>query len=104
MGFMSHWYQMAMQNPYDTLWTGVGFLGQAIFGVRFLIQWLKSEQEGRSVIPIAFWYCSLIGGIASFSYVIHQQAWPLIIGQGMPLPIYARNIWLIHRERGTRTA
>jgi len=86
-----------MQNPYDTVWTGVGFLGQAIFGVRFLIQWLRSEQEGRSVIPIAFWYCSLAGGLASFSYVIHQGAWPLVIGQGLPLPIYARNIWLIWR-------
>ncbi|OJU09384.1 MAG: hypothetical protein BGN85_10880 [Alphaproteobacteria bacterium 64-11] len=97
MGFMAHWYHVATQNPYDTVWTGIGFLGQAVFGVRFLIQWLRSEQEGRSVIPIAFWYCSLVGGLASFSYVVHQGAWPLVIGQGLPLPIYARNIWLIHR-------
>jgi lipid-A-disaccharide synthase-like uncharacterized protein len=99
MGFMNHWYQTALAHPYDAIWTGIGFFGQAIFGIRFLIQWARSEQEGRSVIPIAFWYCSLIGGLASFTYVIHQQAWPLIIGQGLPLPIYARNIWLIYRER-----
>ena len=80
MGFMTHWYLAAALHPYDTLWNAAGFLGQAIFGVRFLIQWLRSEQEGHSVIPIAFWYCSLAGGLISFSYVIHQQAWPLIIG------------------------
>ena len=51
------------QHPYDVMWNVIGFGGQAIFGVRFLIQWLKSEQEGHSVIPIAFWYCSLIGGL-----------------------------------------
>jgi lipid-A-disaccharide synthase-like uncharacterized protein len=100
MGFMSHLYLAALRNPYDTIWTGVGFLGQGIFGIRFLIQWLKSEQEGHSVIPIAFWYCSLVGGIASFTYVIHQHAWPLIIGTGLPLPISARNIWMIYRDRG----
>jgi lipid-A-disaccharide synthase-like uncharacterized protein len=102
MGFMTHWYLAAALHPYDTLWNAAGFLGQAIFGVRFLIQWLKSEQEGHSVIPIAFWYCSLAGGLISFSYVVHQQAWPLIIGQGVPLPIYARNIWMLYRDRGRR--
>ena len=105
MGYLGHLYQIAMANP-DTIWISIGFLGQAIFGVRFLIQWLRSEQAGRSVVPIAFWYCSLIGGLASFTYVIHQGAWPLVIGQGLPLPIYARNIWMIYRDRGrlTKTA
>ena len=98
MGYLSHWYLTAMQNP-DTVWTGIGFLGQAIFGVRFLIQWVRSEQEGRSVIPIAFWYFSLIGGMISLGYALHLRAWPLILGQSTPLLIYARNLWLIHRER-----
>ena len=104
MGFMTHLYGAALASPYDSLWTGIGFFGQAVFGVRFLIQWLRSEQEGRSVIPIAFWYCSLVGGIASFSYILHTHAWPLLIGQGLPLPIYARNIWLIYREQPRLTS
>ena len=99
MGSLTHLYQYALQHPYDLTWTGVGFLAQAIFGVRFLIQWLKSEQEGHSVIPITFWYCSLIGGLTLFVYAVHIQAWPLVAGQGFPLPIYARNIWMIHRDR-----
>jgi len=99
MGFMAHWYTTLMQHPYDTMWGLFGFLGQAVFGVRFLIQWIRSEQQGHSVIPIAFWYCSLVGGIISFLYAIHMQAWPLVMGQALPLPIYGRNIWMIYRDR-----
>ena len=106
MGFMAHLYMTLMQHPYDTIWGGFGFLGQAVFGVRFIIQWLKSEQAGHSVIPIAFWYCSLVGGLTLFLYAVHLQAWPLVLGQGLPLPIYLRNLWMIYRDRtpGPQTA
>jgi len=77
----------------------IGFAGQAVFGIRMLIQWLSSEKQGHSVIPIAFWYCSLVGGLTLFLYAIHLEAWPLVLGQGMPLPIYLRNLWMIHRDR-----
>jgi lipid-A-disaccharide synthase-like uncharacterized protein len=98
MGLLTHLYTSALQHPYDVMWNVVGFGGQAVFGVRFLIQWLKSEQEGHSVIPIAFWYCSLANAI-------HTQAWALVMGQALPLPIYARNIWMIYRDRQrTKTA
>jgi lipid-A-disaccharide synthase-like uncharacterized protein len=104
MGFMAHWYMTLMQHPYDTMWGLFGFLGQAVFGIRFLIQWIKSEQQGHSVIPIAFWYCSLAGGLISFLYAVHVQAWPLVMGQALPLPIYARNIWMIYRDRRVTAA
>ncbi|HEX4505719.1 MAG TPA: lipid-A-disaccharide synthase N-terminal domain-containing protein [Alphaproteobacteria bacterium] len=103
MSYLAHWYAQAVHNPGDLTWGAIGFLGQAVFGIRFLIQWLRSEQLGRSVIPIAFWYCSLIGGAISLTYVIHLGAWPLIFGQGAPLVIYARNLYLVYRER-RRTA
>ena len=105
MNYLTHWYATAMQDP-DTMWISIGFLGQALFGLRFIIQWLRSEQEGRSVIPIAFWYCSLIGGLTLFLYAVHLQAWPLVLGQGLPLPIYLRNLWMIYRDRaqGPQTA
>ena len=99
MNFLAHLYMNMMQHPSDVLWNSFGFVGGAIFGIRFLIQWLKSEQQGHSVIPVSFWYCSLIGGLASFTYAIHQEAWALVFGQGLPLPIYFRNIWMIYRDR-----
>ncbi|HEY4940178.1 MAG TPA: lipid-A-disaccharide synthase N-terminal domain-containing protein [Rhizomicrobium sp.] len=104
MGFLAHLYGLAVHNPYDTVWISIGFLGQAVFGVRFLIQWVRSEQEGRSVVPVAFWYCSLVGGLVTVSYTLHLQAWPLLLGQAMPIPIYIRNLWLIHRERAAKNA
>ncbi|MEI9992645.1 MAG: lipid-A-disaccharide synthase N-terminal domain-containing protein [Rhizomicrobium sp.] len=104
MSYLTHLYMLALQHPYDTVWTGIGFFGQAIFGVRFLIQWLRSEQEGHSVVPVAFWYCSLGGGLISFAYAVHIQAWPLLIGQGMPIPIYLRNLYMIYRDRTRKAA
>jgi lipid-A-disaccharide synthase-like uncharacterized protein len=101
MGFMAHLSGTLMQSPYDAIWGGLGFLGQAIFGVRFLIQWVKSEQEGHSVVPLAFWYCSLAGAVISLIYTIHVRAWPLVLGQGLPLPIYVRNLYMIYRDRRT---
>jgi lipid-A-disaccharide synthase-like uncharacterized protein len=99
MATLTHLYQYALQHPYDLTWNGLGFLAQAIFGLRFLIQWLKSEQEGHSVVPVAFWYCSFIGGLMNLIYVVHLLAWPLMLGAALPVPIYARNIWMIHRDR-----
>jgi lipid-A-disaccharide synthase-like uncharacterized protein len=106
MSFLTHLYLNAMANPYDTLWTVIGFAGQGVFGIRMLIQWLSSEKQGHSVIPIAFWYCSLVGGLTLFLYAVHLQAWPLVLGQGLPLPIYLRNLWMIYRDRaqGPQTA
>ncbi|MEI9932577.1 MAG: lipid-A-disaccharide synthase N-terminal domain-containing protein [Rhizomicrobium sp.] len=73
---------------------GCGGVRRAIF-----IQWLKSEMEGRSVIPIAFWYCSLAGALINLVYVIHLKSVPLVLGNALPLFIYARNLYLTYRER-----
>jgi lipid-A-disaccharide synthase-like uncharacterized protein len=99
MHVVEHLYQQALANPSDLLWTSFGFVGAAVFGIRFLIQWISSERHGHSVIPVAFWYCSLAGGLISFIYALHQEAWPLVLQLALPLPIYARNLFLIHRDQ-----
>lgn len=83
----------------DHIWLMIGLLGQALFASRFIIQWFKSEMEGRSIIPVAFWYCSLAGGLVSLSYAIYIESAPFIIGQGSGLIVYSRNLYLIFRER-----
>ncbi len=83
----------------DHVWLLIGFAGQGLFAGRFIVQWLKSEMEGRSVIPVAFWYFSIGGGLISFAYAIHIQSWPFIISQGAGLIPYVRNLWLIVREQ-----
>ncbi|MEI9994565.1 MAG: lipid-A-disaccharide synthase N-terminal domain-containing protein [Rhizomicrobium sp.] len=103
MTYLTHLYLQAASHPYDTLWGGIGFVGQIVFGIRFLIQWVRSEQEGHSVVPLAFWYCSIIGGVISLTYAVHMQAWPLVLGQAIPIPIYVRNLYLIYRDRSAES-
>ena len=83
----------------DHLWLVIGLVGQALFASRFIVQWFKSEMEGRSIIPVAFWYCSLAGGVVSLAYAVHIESAPFIIGQGSGLVVYSRNLYLIFRER-----
>ena len=83
----------------EHIWLGVGFAGQALFGARFLIQWIRSEMLRRSVIPIAFWYCSLAGGVVLLAYAVWRGDPVFIVGQGMGLVVYSRNLYLIYKAR-----
>ncbi|MGD8379726.1 MAG: lipid-A-disaccharide synthase N-terminal domain-containing protein [Gammaproteobacteria bacterium] len=81
------------------LWLFVGFAGQALFSMRFLVQWLSSERERRSVIPVAFWYFSVGGGATLLAYAIHKADPVFILGQASGLFIYLRNLHLILNEK-----
>ena len=82
-----------------TIWLGIGFLGQALFTSRFAIQWYASEKAKRSVIPVAFWYFSLAGGLTLLAYAIYRKDPVFIMGQGTGVFIYLRNLHLIYREK-----
>ena len=81
----------------DHLWLGIGLLGQALFSARFLVQWIASERRKRSVVPLAFWYFSVGGGITLLGYAIYRRDPVFILGQSAGLVVYARNLWLIYR-------
>ncbi|MDF3919441.1 MULTISPECIES: lipid-A-disaccharide synthase N-terminal domain-containing protein [Salinicola] len=83
----------------EWLWVTIGFIGQALFSARFIIQWLASERARRSVIPIAFWFFSLGGGATLLAYAIYRRDPVFIAGQGAGLIIYIRNLMLIRREQ-----
>lgn len=84
----------------ETTWLIIGFLGQALFSARFLIQWLASERAKQSVMPVLFWYFSIFGGTTLFMYALHKQDPVFIVGQGFGLLIYARNLYfIIHGKR-----
>ncbi len=82
------------------IWVAVGFLGQAMFSMRFLIQWISSEKRRESVIPIAFWYFSIAGGATLLAYAIHRLDPVFIVGQAAGLLVYARNLYFIKIRRG----
>ncbi|WP_274626835.1 lipid-A-disaccharide synthase N-terminal domain-containing protein [Arvimicrobium flavum] len=82
----------------EMIWLGIGFLGQAMFSMRFLVQWIASERIKRSVIPHAFWYFSLFGGLTLLSYAIYRLDPVFIIGQATGLFIYIRNLMLLRNQ------
>ena len=81
------------------LWAFVGLLGQALFTARFVVQWLASERKRESVVPVAFWYFSIVGGAVSLIYAIAIGSIPFSLGQGTGLFIYLRNLHLIQKKR-----
>jgi lipid-A-disaccharide synthase-like uncharacterized protein len=98
------WLQDMSAHPADAAWLAFGFFGTALFASRFLVQWIMSEMKGKSVMPIAFWYFSLAGGLVTLVYAVHIKNPPFILGQAVPLVIYGRNLWLVRRERRAAAA
>src|SRR5207248_6175475 len=81
-------------------WLAFGLIAQLFFTARFLVQWISSERAGRSVIPIAFWFFSMGGGLMTLVYGIAKREPVIILGQSLATIIYIRNIMLIVRNRG----
>ncbi len=80
-------------------WMSIGFLGQGIFTARFWVQWYASEREQDSVVPVAFWWISLAGGLILLAYATYRRDPPIMVGQAMGLFVYARNLMLIAGRR-----
>ena len=83
----------------STIWLIVGFIGQGLFSARFIVQWLASERLKRSIIPTAFWYFSLAGGVTLLSYALYKMDPVFITGQAAGLMIYIRSLYFIRRHR-----
>jgi len=83
----------------EHFWLSVGFLGQAFFSSRFLVQWIASERKKESVVPVSFWFFSIGGGTTLLIYAIYRQDPVFITGQGAGLFVYLRNLYLIRRKQ-----
>lgn len=81
----------------NSIWLAVGFLGQLLFTSRFLVQWIASERARRSVVPLAFWWFSLAGGVTLLAYALWRRDPVFALGQGAGLIVYIRNLILIAR-------
>ncbi|MDO8571541.1 MAG: lipid-A-disaccharide synthase N-terminal domain-containing protein [bacterium] len=80
------------------IWVIIGFIGQLMFFMRFFIQWVHSERKKESVIPIHFWYFSIIGGSILLIYAMQRKDLVFTIGQAVGLLVYARNLMLIRNK------
>ena len=86
-------------NAHLDAWVIFGFLGQAVFMMRFVYQWFVSEKAGKSIIPLSFWYLSIAGGLVTLIYAIHREDPVFIFGQSCGIVIYLRNLALLRREK-----
>jgi lipid-A-disaccharide synthase-like uncharacterized protein len=85
-------------------WVVLGFAAQALFTMRFVVQWIASERAGRSIIPLAFWYFSIGGGILLLVYALYRKDPVFIAGQAFGTFVYLRNLYFVLRERNAAAA
>ena len=83
----------------EFLWVSLGTFGQLVFFSRWIIQWLYSEKYKSSIIPVAFWWCSLSGGLITLVYAHHIGSFPFMLAQAIGLIVYSRNLFLIYRKK-----
>jgi lipid-A-disaccharide synthase-like uncharacterized protein len=82
----------------------VGYAGQALFTMRFVVQWIATERARKSVFPVAFWFFSIGGGLLLFFYALTIRDPVFILGQGFGVFVYLRNLYFVYRERAAAGA
>jgi lipid-A-disaccharide synthase-like uncharacterized protein len=80
-------------------WVALGFVAQLLFTARFLVQWIESERRNKMVIPIAFWFFSIGGGLLLLVYALYRRDPVFIAGQAFGVFVYARNLYFELRDR-----
>ena len=93
--FKSSITEQVAGNPF---WFAIGLTGQAVFGARFVLQWIVSEYKKRSHVPTAFWYISLVGSLVLLTYSVHRRDLIFMLGLSLNSLIYIRNLHLIHKH------
>ncbi len=87
--------EQIVKNP---VWTIVALVGQIVFAGRFILQWIVSEYKGKSHVPTAFWFISLLGSLILLSYSIHLKNPIFMLGFSLSTFIYLRNLHLIYKH------
>ena len=80
-------------------WVILGFVAQGFFTMRFVVQWIASERAGKMVMPIAFWFFSIGGGLLLLLYALYIRDPVFILGQAFGVFVYARNLYFELRDR-----
>ena len=83
-------------------WLILGLFGQALFSARILVQWIATERQKRSVVPVAFWWLSIAGSLTLLSYAIYRKDPVFILGQSFGTTVYIRNLYFIRKQRLAR--
>ena len=93
-GLIDYFYDVFVTR-FD-VWLAFGVVAQLLFTARFVVQW----RAGRSVIPVAFWILSIVGGGMTLIYGLVRREPIIIMGQILAVAIYVRNLMLIIKNKG----
>lgn len=84
---------------YEHAWVALGFAGQAVFMSRMAVQWLAAERRRDAVVPVSFWWLSLLGGLVTLAYAAHNRDPVFVAAQAFGVLVYSRNLMLISQGR-----
>lgn len=93
------WFETLRHKLTADLWVWFGLGAQSIFFARWLVQWIASEKKGESTIPVAFWWCSILGGVGLFIYAWRNVDLPIMLAQAAGILMYSRNLYLIYKPK-----
>ena len=96
------WFETLQHKLTADLWVWFGLGAQSIFFARWLVQWIASEKKGESTIPVAFWWCSIVGGVGLFVYAWRNVDLPIMLAQAAGILMYSRNLYLIYRPKAVQ--
>jgi lipid-A-disaccharide synthase-like uncharacterized protein len=85
-------------KPVD-FWLIFGFIGQICFTLRFVVQWYATEKKKESVIPVSFWFYSIMGSAILLIYAIYRMDPVFILGQAFGFTVYIRNLQFIFKKK-----
>ena len=98
----THWLMhLLLVDSWVKVWIALfGLSAQGIFMSRMVVQWIATERAKRSVIPVPFWWLSILGATMLLIYGILDRDIVIILAQTFGFVVYARNLWFIYAERG----
>lgn len=76
----------------------LGIISQILFTLRFVYQWIYSENSKSSELPVGFWRMSVLGASLILAYAVFRKDPVLFVGHTAGLIIYIRNIFIWKKE------
>lgn len=97
---LPEWVQtwLDVHQPWELWWLVFGFVAQAMFFCRWVIQWIASEKRRESHVPELFWWLSLAGATMTLVYFIGRREPIGVLGQSVGWIVYGRNLYLIRKK------
>lgn len=77
----------------------IGAIGQLLLNFRFLYQWIYSEKQHESVLPLPFWVISTVASVMILVYATYRVDPVLLVAQGMGIFVYLRNMIIHFRQQ-----